>query len=236
VPPVHDLNRIRRAFGRSLNKRVAAISTYNLDAGMSLQPTFHARRLTIRQEIEGSVLLQVNKDRAVGMPFPKGEVIHAKNTGRRSGGRRLPFKMPQQSVRADAKAKGTRRGLPAATRGAESHLVFGTPIGALQESFSRAANACPVATAQCVIGGASERLALLHPSADRIVPLPPALALSCLLAPGAVIPKDARAQIYTVHMIATFNHIIGAQHESGVIFRNSRNLCATLLIDPPRSL
>ena len=64
------------------------------------EPLRHRLGRALRQECHGLATLQVHQDRARGVPFAQGEVIHPKHPGRGERRGRLLAEQAQQGVAA----------------------------------------------------------------------------------------------------------------------------------------
>jgi hypothetical protein len=88
------------ALACTLRIRTRPIPSDDLHPGMFLEPLGDSLSGTIRQECHGLPVLQVHQDRAIGVPFPQGEIVHPEHPGRgQSGQRQLP-EQAQESVPA----------------------------------------------------------------------------------------------------------------------------------------
>ena len=91
---------LRRAAGRCLLVRTRAITGDQFDFWMAFQPLGQGRRISVWQQVDDLVPLQVDEDGAVALPFAPGPVIDAQlsNRGR---GRYHPPQLGQQGIGTD---------------------------------------------------------------------------------------------------------------------------------------
>jgi hypothetical protein len=91
VPAIDHLLSVRSAFGGSAQVFGGAIATNHLHAGMALEPLTKSISATVRQQINWSMRLQIDEDRAIGSPSLQGKIVHAQHTRRceRDGARLL---------------------------------------------------------------------------------------------------------------------------------------------------
>jgi hypothetical protein len=76
VPPVGDLHGVRSPLADTVRVGTRAITRDDFDTRMSAQPGRERRRLTIRQQVDNLVLLQIDQDCAVTMATPPRPVVH----------------------------------------------------------------------------------------------------------------------------------------------------------------
>jgi hypothetical protein len=93
------------------------------------QPLRHGVSDAIREQGHGLPTFQIHQDRAIGVPFPQGKVIHAEHSGRGKRWARLPAEQAQQGVAAHHQVPleaETHTGL-ASQGDAEGDQVLGEP-------------------------------------------------------------------------------------------------------------
>ena len=141
VEAIRNLDCVGGALPGAVRIGSGAIAADHVDAGMRLSPQGHGLGLTIGQEGERSMPLEINQDGPIGLTFPNGPVVDAEHLGgatsgrgrrrhRRTRGLRLT-RRPRRRLRrppavpASAPALGTShcasrclRRAPGATRGA----------------------------------------------------------------------------------------------------------------------
>jgi hypothetical protein len=91
---VRDLGRRGRALPGAFSIGTRPIARDDLHPGMLPEPLRQRLGGALWQERHGLAALQVHQDRAIGVPFPQGEVIHTKHPGRGEQRGRLP---PEQA-------------------------------------------------------------------------------------------------------------------------------------------
>ena len=66
----------------------------------------------IGEQGHGLAALQIHQDRAIGVPFPQGEIVHPQHggCGKRRGG--LPAQLPQQGILAHGQGPGVAEAHP----------------------------------------------------------------------------------------------------------------------------
>src|SRR5690349_8320072 len=77
VPAVGDLHGVGSPLTDTVRAGTRAITRDDFDTRMSAQPGRECRRLTIRQQVDNLVLLQINQDGAVAMATPPRPVVHS---------------------------------------------------------------------------------------------------------------------------------------------------------------
>src|SRR5829696_2475813 len=104
VPAVRDLHGARGARG-ALGQRfavdVGAVAGGELYLGMPPQPGEEALLRAFGQQVHHPPLLEVHEDRAVCVPPPEGEVVHAEHLGFAGARQRGTLRHPEQDVPAD---------------------------------------------------------------------------------------------------------------------------------------
>ena len=78
---VRDLDGCGCALACTLRIRTRPIPGDDLHPGMCLEPLGDSLSGTIRQECHGLPALQVHQDRAIGVPFPQGEIVYPEHPG-----------------------------------------------------------------------------------------------------------------------------------------------------------
>ena len=88
MPPVRDMDGIRRAAATAIGVAGATVAGDHLHAGVGLQPGCEAVRLAVGQQVNDGMAFQVNEDRAVALPsFPR-PVVNPEHARCRGGRRR----------------------------------------------------------------------------------------------------------------------------------------------------
>ena len=105
VPPIGDLQRLRRAFGDCLAIAAAAIPAHDFDAGTLGKPGGDRASLPVRQEIDDLARLEITQDRPVTLALAPSEVVDADNLHAGRRWRRAPAQDAQQRVGADRHAQ-----------------------------------------------------------------------------------------------------------------------------------
>jgi hypothetical protein len=89
VPAVRDLDGLGRAAANAVGVSTGAVTRDDVDAGMVAQPSPNRLRLAVGQNIDGTVALQIDDDRAVALSLAPSPVVDAddargsvKNLGR----------------------------------------------------------------------------------------------------------------------------------------------------------
>src|SRR5215210_655991 len=80
---VRYLDGIGCRFPDGISVLAAAVSAYDLYAGMSREPSSEGVGAAIGKEIHRSVMLEVHQDGAPASPASEGEIVHAQDPGRR---------------------------------------------------------------------------------------------------------------------------------------------------------
>lgn len=79
VPTVGDLNGIGCALSYPVSICTRTITGNDLDTRMLLQPSTNRRGLTVRQQIDDVVTLEVDQNRAVAVTASPGPIINSEN-------------------------------------------------------------------------------------------------------------------------------------------------------------
>ncbi len=108
MPAVCDLDHVRGALPDTVDECSTAITGNDFDGRMGLQPSGNGGWLTIRQEVNGLVPLQVHTDRPVGAAFLPCPVVDPHHTGYRSVRKGVVVDDPEGSTRADRHGKHLR--------------------------------------------------------------------------------------------------------------------------------
>jgi hypothetical protein len=98
VPAIDHLLSERRAFGGSAPVFAGAIPADHLHAGMPLEPLTTSVSAAIRKQINRSMRLQINEDRAIGAPSLKRKIIHAAHARRGERDGASPFRPAQERI------------------------------------------------------------------------------------------------------------------------------------------
>ncbi len=141
---VRNLGGAGRALTGALGIRTRPIPRDHLHPGVLPEPLRHGLGGALREQGHGLAALQVHQDRAIGVPFPQGEIVHPQHPGRgeRRGGcrrsrrsrvfrltarshawpRRTPALPPRAMPRATRRwaSRSVRRAQGAATVGSRS--------------------------------------------------------------------------------------------------------------------
>src|SRR5215469_12428856 len=91
VPAIDHLLSLWSAFGGSAQEFGGAIPADHLHARMTLEPLAKADSTAIGQEINRSMRLQIDEDRAIGATSLKRKIIHAEQARGFGGGRASPL-------------------------------------------------------------------------------------------------------------------------------------------------
>jgi hypothetical protein len=83
VPSVGDLDRVGRAVPTTLGVGTRPIPTDHVGAGMRLEPRGERGRLAVSEQVDRTPVGHVDQDRAVVMPPPEREIVHAEHRHRR---------------------------------------------------------------------------------------------------------------------------------------------------------
>jgi len=88
VPPVRDMDGTGRTAATTVGVAGAPVAGNHFNAGVGAQPGCEAVRLSVGQQVNNGMTLQVDEDRAVALPsFPR-PVVHPEHAWRRVGRRR----------------------------------------------------------------------------------------------------------------------------------------------------
>jgi hypothetical protein len=79
VPPVGDLNGIRRPLAGAVCVGAGAIAGNDLNTGMAAQPCGQAFGLSIGQQVDNRIALQINQDRPVAVSATPRPIIDGKD-------------------------------------------------------------------------------------------------------------------------------------------------------------
>ena len=90
VPPVCDMDGIRRTAPAAIGVAGATVAGDDLNTGMGLQPRCKAVRLAVGQQVNDGMMLQVDEDRAVTLPSLPRPVVDPEHARRRGGRRSCP--------------------------------------------------------------------------------------------------------------------------------------------------
>ena len=80
----------RGAVACALGVRTRPIPCDHLDTRVLAQPLRDWLSGPLREQGHGLVALQVHQDRAIGVPFPQGKIVHPQHGGRGERRGRLP--------------------------------------------------------------------------------------------------------------------------------------------------
>lgn len=101
MPPVGDLDRLRRAGAGAFGEAAGPVAADHLDAGMLAKPGGEDLGGAVVQNIDGPVGGHVDEDGGVGVAAPFGELVHAHD------GERVDLGIGQRPDQPDQ--QGTRR-------------------------------------------------------------------------------------------------------------------------------
>jgi hypothetical protein len=104
MPPVGDLNGLRRSLAGSIGVGAGPIAHDDLDRWMVLEPRGQGLGRAVGQQVDAAPALEITEDRAVALAFAPGPVIDAEDTRRE---RRIEIGLAdaaQQGRRADRHA------------------------------------------------------------------------------------------------------------------------------------
>jgi len=101
VPAICNLNGLGRAAANAVGVSTGAVTRDDLDAGMVVQPSPNRLRLTVGQNIDRTVALQIDDERAVMLAPAPSPVIDADDARRRRRRQRRRPDQAQQRVAAD---------------------------------------------------------------------------------------------------------------------------------------
>ena len=104
MPPVGDLNGLRRSLAGSIGVGAGPIADDDLDRRMVLEPRGQGLGRAVGQQVDAAPALEITEDRAVALAFAPGPVIDAEDTRRE---RRIEIGLAdaaQQGRRADRHA------------------------------------------------------------------------------------------------------------------------------------
>jgi hypothetical protein len=76
MPTIRDLHGVGSTLTDPVRVGTSAITRDDFDPRMNAQPGRERRRLTIRQQVDNLVLLQIDQDGAVTMAAPPRPVVH----------------------------------------------------------------------------------------------------------------------------------------------------------------
>nr|WP_243761756.1 hypothetical protein [Streptomyces sp. YIM 98790] len=82
VPAVRALDGVGCSGACAVGVGGSAVAADDLDTGVVGQPGGKGGGLTVRQNIDGVVGVDIDQDRAVGVPPAEGEVVHCEHLGR----------------------------------------------------------------------------------------------------------------------------------------------------------
>jgi hypothetical protein len=104
VPPVSDLDGIRRAEPCRLGEDRTAAPADHLDAGVRPQPLGQTLGTALRQQVDDGAALQITEQRAIAPALPPRPFVHTEITWRRDVGDRCrrSFQPTEQGVAAGA--------------------------------------------------------------------------------------------------------------------------------------
>src|ERR1700750_434078 len=80
MPAICHLTSLRRAIAGTAGISPPSISGHDLYPSVCFEPALQGLGLTVWQEVNHTMLLQIDKNGAVALTFAKGKVIDAKDT------------------------------------------------------------------------------------------------------------------------------------------------------------
>ena len=101
VPTVSHMNRLGRAGSTATRIGFPTIAADNLDARMCSEPGGKGFFCALRQQVYGSMLLQIDQDRARALTTAKRPVNHTQDARRGSGWMGMTTEQCQERVRTD---------------------------------------------------------------------------------------------------------------------------------------
>ena len=129
---ISNLGRLGRALTRALGIRTRPIPRNHLHPGVLPEPLRHRLGGAFREQGHRLAAFQVDQDRAIGVPFAQGEIVHPQHPGRGQDGQRQPAQPAQQGVPAHGQSPRVAQTYPGrAPQGhPEGHEALGQPPGA----------------------------------------------------------------------------------------------------------
>ena len=97
---VRNLGRSGCSVPCALGIGARAVPGNHLDPRMGLEPLRHGIGRALREEGHGLATLQIHQDRAIGMPFAQGKIVHPEHPGRGEDRPRQPAQHAQEGVAA----------------------------------------------------------------------------------------------------------------------------------------
>jgi hypothetical protein len=113
---VRDLDCVGGTWPGSIRIGSGPILADHVDAGMRLSPQGHGLGLTIGQEGEGSMPLEINQDGPLGPTFPNGPVVDTEHLGGGHIWEGHTAQQAQEGVATDAPAQATAQACPGRAR------------------------------------------------------------------------------------------------------------------------
>ena len=117
VPAVHDLGRARRAEAGAAGILGGPVPRDHADRVVLAEPCRQGLRRAIRQQVDDMVLLQVDQDGAVGLPFPARPIVNTQDPRRGADWKGNGAHEPENGVGTDGHAQEPHQastGFPAA--------------------------------------------------------------------------------------------------------------------------
>ena len=112
VPSVGDLDRVGCAVPAAQGVGTGPIPADHFGAGMRLEPRGERAGLAVGEQVDRMPVGHVDQDRAVVMPPPEREIVHAEHRHRRDRRVGQAADQPQQAAARDAHAQGGRQPRP----------------------------------------------------------------------------------------------------------------------------
>jgi len=91
-------SRLRRSLPGTIGKRSSAIAADDLHTRMGQQPLFEGLRLSIRQQVDGKPLFEINEDHSIASPSAKAKIVHTQHARRRHLALLLLANQPQERI------------------------------------------------------------------------------------------------------------------------------------------
>jgi hypothetical protein len=98
--PIRHLDGRGRAVTSALGIGTRPIARDDLHPGVLPQPLRHRFGGPLRQQGHGLPAFQIHQDRAIGVPFAQGKIVHPEHPGRGHGGQRQLPEQAQEGVPA----------------------------------------------------------------------------------------------------------------------------------------
>ena len=98
MEPIHDLHGLRCPTAYALGVEGTAVPTDHGDRGMLREPSGHALRRALGQEVKHPMILEIDEDRPIALPASPRPLIDPKHLWGGGVGRRSRLHQPQQGV------------------------------------------------------------------------------------------------------------------------------------------